>query len=644
MKQFYDNMKHKTIIIFGTGNAARIITEKIKLNVQYYVDNDSTKFNNYFMGKPINSPQILFQEHSTNVCIIVASMYYAEIASQLQQMGFREEYDFFSGLDMFINPLNHDKEKAAIYEIKHISNKLDKIIARGDLKDAEKLLSEYKKLVPFDERVNYFKGLIALEQQNLEKLKKYITKGIKDSRCNINLNYYFNLARRQEENKQHLSAIETYEKLLLENNSDKVKNKVINSINKIEEQHKNDIYKQLSELNNCSKNYIIKEESYNVHLMFDHFHIKKFLEFINKYNQDKNNIFLIFRRNDEKEFLKENLNPNVHIIEIKNDNNEEIVGLVKKYLDHADKVFIHYLHDFICWLICRCNIIRNLHWIIWGGDLYSYLYIDLYDELTKKYLIKTNIQYIKGNQDSLDCKIRSIFRKSAIRRLTYILTWNEGDYNLACKNFITTAKYKYFSYPNPVDFTLLDSARNKFSSKYNLKDKYKYVFLLGNSADPSNNHLEALSYLKEYKNEDFCVIIPLSYGGDEMYTKELVIESKKLLGDKIILLTEFLTPEEYAEILNQVDVSIMNHNRQQGAGNILALLYLGKKVYTKHEVTTFEAFSRLGIRIYDIKDLKNSSFKEIIESDKNIQGCNSVEIHRFFNEKRLKENFDRLFK
>lgn len=51
-----------------------------------------------------------------------------------------------------------------------------------------------------------------------------------------------------------------------------------------------------------------------------------------------------------------------------------------------------------------------------------------------------------------------------------------------------------------------------------------------------------------------------------------------LFGDNFILLTEFLSPEEYAKILANVDVAIFAHRRQQALGNILALIYIGKKV------------------------------------------------------------------
>jgi hypothetical protein len=36
--------------------------------------------------------------------------------------------------------------------------------------------------------------------------------------------------------------------------------------------------------------------------------------------------------------------------------------------------------------------------------------------------------------------------------------------------------------------------------------------LLGNSADPSNNHVEALERLLPYRDQDIKIYAPLSYG------------------------------------------------------------------------------------------------------------------------------------
>jgi hypothetical protein len=117
------------------------------------------------------------------------------------------------------------------------------------------------------------------------------------------------------------------------------------------------------------------------------------------------------------------------------------------------------------------------------------------------------------------------------------------------------------------------------------------------------------------------VVAPLSYG-NEIYIKSLIEVGKSILGSRFIPLTDFLEPEEYAAVLRQIDVAFMNHNRQQGVGNMLALLYLGKKLYMNTKVTTYSVFSDMGIKLYDIKNIEKDSLYEIVNMDSKIADSN----------------------
>lgn len=90
--KFLDNKK---LIIFGTGKAGVDITNKIGVElISYYIDNNKNKQGKIFMGKPIFSPDALFQEKKGKVYILIASMYYKEIGQQLMDMGYIEKSDF----------------------------------------------------------------------------------------------------------------------------------------------------------------------------------------------------------------------------------------------------------------------------------------------------------------------------------------------------------------------------------------------------------------------------------------------------------------------------------------------------------------------------------------------------------------------
>jgi hypothetical protein len=75
-------------------------------------------------------------------------------------------------------------------------------------------------------------------------------------------------------------------------------------------------------------------------------------------------------------------------------------------------------------------------------------------------------------------------------------------------------------------------------------------------------------------------------------------------------MTEFLTADRYLEFLGRIDIAIFNHRRQQGMGNIITLLGLGKKVYLRKDTTSGSALTNMGILTYvtdcfDLQPLRN---------------------------------------
>lgn len=115
-------------------------------------------------------------------------------------------------------------------------------------------------------------------------------------------------------------------------------------------------------------------------------------------------------------------------------------------------------------------------------------------------------------------------------------------------------------------------------------------------------------------SNEFNVVVPLSYG-NQNYINFLVKEGYRLLGDRFIPLLNYLDSDEYYNILNQVDVAIMNYNRPQGFGNILPLIYLGKKVYLKSSISTTYELSKKGIKVFNVEDLKYKNINDLIYID-----------------------------
>lgn len=103
--------------------------------------------------------------------------------------------------------------------------------------------------------------------------------------------------------------------------------------------------------------------------------------------------------------------------------------------------------------------------------------------------------------------------------------------------------------------------------------------LVGNSAAPSNNHLEAFELIR--RSADLSgrrLIVPLSYG-DERYADAVVAAGTRLFGSAFVPLREYLPREDYIRILGSCGFAVMNHVRQQAIGNVLTSGLLGARLF-----------------------------------------------------------------
>jgi len=258
----------------------------------------------------------------------------------------------------------------------------------------------------------------------------------------------------------------------------------------------------------------------------------------------------------------------------------------------ADKIILHGLFQpqlllllfFQPWLHSKC------YWFIWGGDLYVY----------------------QDKKRDLKWKVREFIRRPVIRNVGHLVTYLEGDVNLARKWYKAKGKYlECLMYPS------------NLYKEFNLPEKEHSTvnIQVGNSASPSNNHLEIFDMLVAYKEQNIKIFAPLSYG-DPGYAKEVIRVGKLLFGEKFVSLTDFMEFNQYLEFLAQVDIAIFNHERQQAMGNTITLLGLGKKVYMRNDVTPWAFFEKQGIKVFGVDKFNISlmpielaaSNKEKIES------------------------------
>jgi len=334
------------------------------------------------------------------------------------------------------------------------------------------------------------------------------------------------------------------------------------------------------------------------------------------------NILHIFKNTNEK------FDPDNHyfMIEKYTDKDTEIsvaanVELVhtSKYLNlikrlyTSDKIILHSLMSprLVVLLFFQPWLLKKCYWVIWGADLYYYEY----------------------RQRNLKSYINEQMRKRIIKDLRGLITHIKNDYELAKKWYRTRGTYYYSClYPS--------NLYNNYSLNYELIGRKKTYIQIGNSADPSNNHFEVLNKLYKYKYLDIEIICPLSYG-DKNYARQVVEFGNEKFGHKFIPINNFLPFDKYLDLLAKVDVAIFNHNRQQALGNIITLLGLGKKVYIRKEITTWQFCIDHDLKVYCANDDFDDIFADMSMSEKqnNIQ-----KIKTQFSEKKLVEDWNVIFR
>lgn len=247
----------------------------------------------------------------------------------------------------------------------------------------------------------------------------------------------------------------------------------------------------------------------------------------------------------------------------------------------ARKVILHGLfssHLFYA-LALQPWTLKKCYWTIWGGDLYIH---------------NKEIKDWRWAKDEW-------FRRFVVSRLGHFITQVEGDYKLAQQWYGAKGQWhECFMYPSNLykDYPLHPVAHDTINIQ------------VGNSADPSNNHLEVLEKLKAFRNQAIRIYVPLSYG-NQQHARKVIAYGAENFGEKFVPLTDFMPFEKYLDLLAKIDIAIFNHRRQQGMGNATTLLGFGKKVYFRSDVTPWDFFVKLGLTIFDGNriDLKPIEYK-----------------------------------
>jgi dTDP-N-acetylfucosamine:lipid II N-acetylfucosaminyltransferase len=313
-----------------------------------------------------------------------------------------------------------------------------------------------------------------------------------------------------------------------------------------------------------------------VHIVSNEKFIEPFIQLINGNFNSSEHLFLNISNSNRERFP---LSERDNVIEFELDLNDFknfilLWKLVGSYLKNANKIIVHgaFTGNFNKYLYLNPSLLPKAYWVMWGADLYQPL-----------------ISPAKTWKE----KIHQFFDHRIKGRFTGYITYIPGDYELAKQLYGAVGNYyECIMYPSNLYSELnLPTVSNE-----------TITYIVGNSADPSNNHEEILKKLNELKDQNFNIICPLSYGS-EIQAKKIKQIGKSMFGNRFTALVDFMRFDDYLKILAKVDVAVFAHERQQGMGNTITLLGLGKTVYMRSDITPFKMLNDIGVKVLDINGL-----------------------------------------
>lgn len=331
-----------------------------------------------------------------------------------------------------------------------------------------------------------------------------------------------------------------------------------------------------------------------LHVMILDKFLAPFIDFVDE-NFGRDNHHYVFITSEKYEY---GLTPE-HKVEFLHTDNDIFITLLK-YMKMAKKIILHGLWRDKVDILLYFNkkLLKKCYWVMWGGDFY----------FPEK---------------------QTWFRNQIIKNIRNFITLNIYDFEYVKNKYFTFGTlWKCPFYP-----------KNLFKEISTFKVNQKLKILVGNSATITNRHEEIFNLLTNLENKEFEIYCPLSYG-DKIYANKIIQLGKLLFKNDFHHIDTLLTPQDYLDFLETIDLAIFNHNRQQGGGNIISLLGLGKTVYLNRENNMYDLFKNMNLIFYSIEDLSNGILKLI---DQNAKFNNISIVHDNYSEKESSKQWQKIF-
>lgn len=285
--------------------------------------------------------------------------------------------------------------------------------------------------------------------------------------------------------------------------------------------------------------------------------------------------------------------------------------IIYDLMGQADRVFAHSLFEPGLSFFAEYPGRKKFIYIPWGSDIAPFIfrsYEDRFEARDRTFFFgagprlgATTFAEVKAEWET--------WRKMNLAVANMAAT-SGGELEAGALNhaFGKSLKSLPFLYYNPTDFSLLDQNALPANPAYHFKKRFPRVFMLNHSANPSNNHISLIDALAGLERDDFGVVAPLSYGGEPTVVELIAKYGQEKLGDRFCPIHEYLPPDQYAAVLRQVDVLLVNTIYSGAMANITAMLHRGGRVFMNARNTaTIGGFKASGIDlgVIDVSDPAN---------------------------------------
>ncbi len=208
----------------------------------------------------------------------------------------------------------------------------------------------------------------------------------------------------------------------------------------------------------------------------------------------------------------------------------------------------------------------------------------------------------KRNPRTVRGQVNIVLRKIILPRLAAISTMTPGEFRAIerdygpCRNYVRAVYCDIFY---------------KVSEPKEREGKGPLRVLLGHSSDETNGHVEALQWLRGFRDEDLEIVCPLgypSYPAALAHREKVLQAGHEVFQGKFHPILEMIPKKEYIALLDGIDVYVSNTVGQQGLFNVYYLLALGRKIFLRRDCSIFEMLREHDVWVGDTLGISRQTF------------------------------------